>query len=134
MNRNDIAAILDRCPTLTFAGMGLEDNVRGWTKDQVAEKWKAERAELLNSSDVCTKVCEWLSKIRPIKRLNRWHSSYGLKHFAEREIGEYVSNGQFIIAAIHCGYKYGEDGTLNVCFAMSEPSIIANSPKTRFVR
>jgi hypothetical protein len=59
------------------------------------------------------------------KTINRRHSSYGLKHLAEPEIG-YVTNGAFIAAAVHCGFSFETyPDSPNVCFGISEKSIKA---------
>lgn len=39
-------------------------------------------------------------------RSSKRRSSYGLKHEFEKDIGEYVSNGEAIVALIACGYEY----------------------------
>ncbi len=55
-------------------------------------------------------ACDWWAQRRKTLVVNpRAGSSYGLKHFAAREIG-YVTNGIFIAAAIAEGFRYKEDG------------------------
>jgi hypothetical protein len=50
-------------------------------------------------------------------------TSYGLKHVAESHIG-YISNGQFIAAAVMEGYPFRLiPGSPNVLFGMSKRSI-----------
>ena len=41
----------------------------------------------------------------PAKRLYRGRDSYGFKHDAERALGVYVANGEFIAAALAEGYR-----------------------------
>ena len=41
-----------------------------------------------------------------IKTINRNISSYSIKHIVEQRIGQYVANGELIIAMINCGYDY----------------------------
>lgn len=48
--------------------------------------------------------------------INTKNSSYGLKHIAERLMGEYVSNGNFIAAMILEGYKYKQHTRSLNCF------------------
>lgn len=57
-----------------------------------------------------------------IKTANRNHSSYGLKHIAERHIGTYVSNGELIYAMHLEGYKIFPEN-INCMFNVSEPGI-----------
>jgi len=74
---------------------------------------------------MCTKVCQWLAGKRRRKTVNRLHTSYGYKHMAEKDIGEYVTNGCFIAAAVHCGFDYSPcaDNSPNVWFNISEKSL-----------
>lgn len=56
--------------------------------------------------DKINKAAQWIStNMVKVSAINRRNSSYGLKHVCEKDIG-YVSNGEFIIAAILLGYKY----------------------------
>jgi hypothetical protein len=120
MNREDIRAVIDRVPELTYFGVGLYEG----PCEDYEEKLRQKQEQLLESSAICTKVCEWLASIEPAKTMNRHHTSYGLKHTAEREIGKYVSNGVFIAAAIHCGFRYRRDGdSPYMLFAMSKRSL-----------
>lgn len=54
-------------------------------------------------------ICiEWLlahDALNRRKTINTKHNSYGWKHVVERATGKYVSNGAFICAALHLGYK-----------------------------
>src|SRR6185503_7135161 len=55
------------------------------------------------------KACqEWLLKYAKKKQKARGErlNSYYLKHLVEDSIGEYVSNGAFIQAALELGYQY----------------------------
>lgn len=51
----------------------------------------------------------WLVRQRQVKRPQA--GSYGLKHFAERSLGSYVSNGALIAAAIHLGFPIERRGS-----------------------
>jgi hypothetical protein len=118
MNREDIAAVIDRVPQLAYFGVGLYES------PITSEKLRQGREQLLESSAICTKVCEWLASIKRSKTINRERNSYGLKHMAEQEIGEYVSNGVLIAAAIHSGFAYRLDGdSPYMMFGMSERSL-----------
>ncbi len=120
MNREDILAVIDRVPQLTYFGVGLYES----PGEDYQEKLRQKQEQLLESSAICTKVCEWLATIEPAKTMNRHRTSYGLKHTVELQIGEYVSNGVFIAAAIHCGFRYRRDGdSANMLFGMSERSL-----------
>ncbi len=129
MTRRDIEAVIVKVPRLTKFGVGVYTYSKpdGLTWDGY---FRAEQAELLESAAVCTRVCEWLADIAPTKTVNRRRGSYGLKHMAERDIGDYVSNGSFIAAAIHCGFPYRlKPDSPNVWFGMSEKSLKAKDRK-----
>jgi hypothetical protein len=112
LTRDEIEAVLSKLP-------GLGDS------KERQKQLEAERKELLESSKSCARVCEWLADLKPIKTINRGHTSYGLKDLAEREIG-YVTNGAFIAVAVHCGFTYEtRPDSLNVFFGISEKSITA---------
>lgn len=50
---------------------------------------------------------EWITNnLEPAQKINEDVNSYGLKHYAEKEIGSYISNGVFIAAAMMCGYQW----------------------------
>lgn len=55
----------------------------------------------------------------PRKTMNKNQSSYGLKHVVEDEVGEYISNGAFIRAAVEFGYTGYWDKGLNCNFNMT---------------
>jgi hypothetical protein len=125
MTRDEIEAVLSKLPGLGDSGMGVFDPGRELLPKERQKQLEAERKELLESSESCTRVCEWLADLKPIKTINRRHTSYGLKHIAEPEIG-YVTNGAFIAAAVHCGFNYETSReSLNVFFGISERSIKA---------
>ena len=74
-------------------------------------------------------TAEWLREnITPIKTLTV--DSYGMKHVMERATGRYVTNGEFIAAALIVGYtfRYAEP---NVLFGMSARDLKRTDPTTR---
>jgi hypothetical protein len=67
-------------------------------------------------------TCHWIdAHLVSRQTFNPRHSSYGLKHMAEEDIG-YITNGQFIAAMMACGYRYKVVG-LNALFNVSERAI-----------
>lgn len=73
--------------------------------------------------DVCVR---WMLENRDRiyrKTLNLQQTSYGLKKVVEIETGKYVANGDFICAAIMCGYKVRQvvNQPLNVFLNMKYP-------------
>ena len=135
MTKNKIITVLKEVPDLTDFGIGLFENGRGLTSEEYRKKFKSEQERLIESTEEFERVCQWLYQIDKIKTINNKRGSYGLKHIAEREVG-YITNGVFIAAAIHSGFKYKiYPGSPNVSFNMSEKSIkrieqnIRNKPK-----
>jgi hypothetical protein len=70
---------------------------------------------------------------QPIRNINTNHSSYGLKHLAERyakiasdnEVN-YISNGTLILAMVDAGFEFRKiDNSPNVYFNVSERAIKA---------
>ncbi len=121
MTKNDIAAVIKKVPQLNSFGIGLYQNGRGLSAGQRAANLKGGQDELLGMTRECTAICEWLSGKAKIKTINKRHSSYGLKHKAEKEIG-YITNGAFICAAVFCGFDFKASGP-NAHFNVSEKSL-----------
>jgi hypothetical protein len=67
----------------------------------------------------------WLSHFQHAEKLNRRHSSYGCKHFAEEWAGQYVCNGALIAAAEGLKiFQWAADshGTANTVLALKYSS------------
>lgn len=82
------------------------------------------RRILRASAPAVATTVTWLREnVEPTRTINKRHTSYGLKHVAEKDIG-YITNGVFIAAGIIAGYPYEIDpGSPNVPFGMSEKSL-----------
>ncbi len=125
-----LAAVMHKHPLLCNNGIGVFNHWR-IPRPQRETELLVERKKLQDSIDDVLGTIEWLrSNISPIKTINDKHSSYGLKHLAEKELPPkyYITNGVFIAAAIMSGYVYRQSvhhGSPNVEFAMSERSIKA---------
>jgi len=123
MSKSNIQKSISKLPNLTYFGVGLYDNGKGLSQVEYDKQFKEEQDRLLNSVKAFNETCAWLLQINKIKSINTKHSSYGLKHIVEKDIG-YITNGVFIAAAIHCGFDFKvEEGNPNVSFNMSEKSI-----------
>lgn len=120
--REDIQRVMEEVPGLNDFGIGV---YCGYQNDpaKAAAVTEQNRAKLLNSVDAVNRCCAWLSVFRRRVTINPNHSSYGLKHVAEKDIG-YITNGVFITAAILSGFPYKViQGGPNVAFGISERSI-----------
>lgn len=124
MSREHIEAVIAKVPQLNDFGIGLFGGGKGKTAEQREVEFKQNQEDLLNNVEVFERVCEWLARKEKIKSKNPHHTSYGLKHIAEQQIGTYVTNGVFIAAAIHCGFPYYLiPDSPNVQFGISEKSL-----------
>lgn len=118
--KNDLIAVMAKEPTLNDAW--FTTGVLGF-RNLNKEKVEENRQRLLGRIEGFIKTCDWLTQVEKTKGIRRTTpSSYGLKHIAEKDIG-YISNGVFIAAAIHCGFKYTREA--NPHFNMSPESIAA---------
>ena len=119
-----ITAVVRTLPQLTSFGMGLYANGAGLSVVEYAHHFRAKQAALLADVEAFAAVCAWLETILPRQTMS--YGSYYLKHVCERALGQYVSNGVFIAAAVHCGFPYQLlPGSPNVRFGMSKRSIRA---------
>lgn len=123
MTRDDIAAVMAKIPDLNDFGIGFFCGHRSKPAKERAQILRRDREQLLASAEDCTRVCKWLAGLEKIRTINDRRTSYGLKHFAAGSIG-YVTNGVFIAAAVHCGFRYRLiPGSPNVQFGISERSL-----------
>lgn len=123
MTRDEILAVMEKEPVLTYFGISHSGRHMKLTQAEIDAKFKEEREQLAASEAQCTLCCDWLADKQATKSINPKHSSYGYKHMVERAMKEYVSNGAFIAAAIHCGFPYRINDTPNVAFGISEKSL-----------
>lgn len=66
-------------------------------------------------------IAAWLI---PGKKINKSHTSYGLKHYFEAsERGFYISNGQFKGAMLALGFRADDPESLNWCFNITVKSM-----------
>ncbi|GAB60753.1 hypothetical protein [Rheinheimera nanhaiensis] len=123
MSKEYIQAVIDLIPELTDFGIGIHKNGRWLSQQEKADEFSKSQDDLLKSADAFNKAVEWLSQVKQIKNINSKRSSYGLKDLAEKKIG-YITNGVFIAAAVHSGFKYKiDESSPNALFNMSEKSL-----------
>ncbi len=121
-----LAITMARLPDLNNFGIGLFPDHYKKPKAEQQAIYEKNRADLRAAVEPVQQTVDWLRQnVEPIKTINTKHSSYGLKHLAEKEVEVgYITNGMFIAAAIIAGYEYRiEPGSPNVAFGMSEKSI-----------
>ena len=59
------------------------------------------------SKERVQKVADWIStRFEKSTRLYKIDSSYSIKHIVEKNMGEYIANGELIAAMILIGFKY----------------------------
>ncbi|MDW4905140.1 hypothetical protein RB628_07210 [Streptomyces sp. ADMS] len=111
-----LAEVMQQHPRLTSFGIGVFDPLRK-TAEQRRTDLAVGREELAGGVAMVMETAEWLREnVTPIKIPAA--SSYSVKHVMERATGRYVTNGEFIAAALVAGYtfKYAQP---NVLFGMS---------------
>lgn len=119
-------SVMEKISNLTNFGLGTYIEP-GSSLAERKKNFDRDRAELLEAEyllqfERC--VC-WLNhEIARTVKINQNYSSYGLKHIVERDIG-YLTNGVFIAAAVHCGFRWREYADPNPCFNVSGHSIRA---------
>ncbi|WP_067504480.1 hypothetical protein [Actinoplanes sp. TFC3] len=116
-----LAEVMQQHPQLNDFGIGAFDPWRK-TAQQRRDEIAVGRVRLASQEDTVMDVVSWLrDNITPIKTLT--FSSYGAKHVLERAPGGwYVSNGEFIAAALIVGYPYRHDAP-NTLFGMSRRDV-----------
>jgi hypothetical protein len=126
--KEKIQFAIDKVPTLTDFGIGLFEEDRNLPIAEQKKRFKEEQVLLLKNLEEFERLCEWLKSIDKIKTINKNHTSYGLKHLAEKTVG-YSTNGTFIAAAIYSGFdiKINKDSP-NPQFNMSEKSLKLQDP------
>jgi hypothetical protein len=113
--------ILEREPSLNRAGFGVHHDQRV-SAEQRARDLNAGRRELIAQAEAVRRVHDWLVvNVAAIKSPTT--GSYGMKHVVEAALGEYVSNGELIAAALMAGYPMRYDGGLNASFGMSRRDV-----------
>lgn len=121
-----VAVVMDREPQLIPNGFGPSAFTRTMRERRV--EFTQGRAALRGMAEHIDEVRQWLVQhIEPRKSINVYAGSYGLKHLVEKDRGEYLTNGEFIAAALAAGYPYRREpgGSPNAVFGMSERSITA---------
>jgi hypothetical protein len=106
-----LARLLEEYPLLNQNGMGASYATRGRAE---REAEIARYRERFTDRSAQVQLCaDWLCRQRWNIRPGENFTSYGLKHIVEEETGQYVSNGDFIAAAILVGVPWAPSGTLN---------------------
>jgi hypothetical protein len=117
INLMPLTEVMRQHPKLNSFGLGVFDESRK-TPDQRRTELAAAREELVEREPTVLEIGAWLREnIRPIKTPSV--GSYGMKHLVERAIGKYVTNGEFIAAALISGYSFKYRGGPNMQFGMS---------------
>lgn len=118
-----VEKLMTEYPELNDAGLLFVRKSKNQSDDDYRERNEDVRKRLTGAGCLAEidKCATWINQnISPIQGFNTKHTSYGLKHIAEKEC-RYISNGSFIVAALLCGYKCSIQR--NPHFNMSERSI-----------
>lgn len=83
----------------------------------------------IRNFDKIPKIASYLiNNIRTRKTINKNYSSYTLKHVIENDIG-YITNGEFIMAALVAGFTMSSVNMMNPSFNMDNRDITFISTK-----
>lgn len=73
-------------------------------------------------------IVKWIKdNLIEIQRLRNGHTSYGLKHYAEEDLGIYIKNGEFKYAMEEAGFHAYRTEHKNWSYAISKKSPAFNS-------
>ncbi len=79
--------------------------------------FKYEQNKIENFNKIPKIASYLMQNVRTRKTINKNHSSYTLKHIIENDVG-YITNGEFIMAALVAGYAMSSVNRMNPCFNM----------------
>jgi len=120
--------IKNRLPRLTYFGIGSYTPYGASKNIKVRNKrFKESQALLLVNEEKFEAACAWINSLERSREINCRHTSYFIKHIAERRIGlGHIANGTLIAAAIHCGFdfEYSKQAP-NLLFNIEEESLQA---------
>jgi hypothetical protein len=123
----NLAEVMQQHPLLGRFGIGAFSPTTKTPEQRRAEIAEG-REQLASSEATVLRIVAWLrDNITPIKTPTT--GSYGMKHVAERAMGTYITNGEFIAAALMLGYTHRYN-TPNVLFGMSAKDVArARTPR-----
>lgn len=122
--RAEFDRLLDAHPRLTDHGFGAYE-LTGMTQSDRDTQFALGRARLRIKRSHVIEVAAWLRSNIGATRTATRHSSYYLKHVAERALGRYVSNGELITAALLGGYPMRELDGPNVLLGVRARDVAA---------
>jgi hypothetical protein len=112
-----LATVMQQHTQLNSFGIGVYEPRRK-TPEQRQAELADEREALAGQEAKVLEIAAWLREhVTPIKTPTV--GSYGMKHVVERAIGQYVTNGEFIAAALISGYRFKYTAGPNMLFGMS---------------
>jgi len=131
MDLQELNAVLEREPTLAYTGFVYRGNRQPGNDTPQALREGREQFAKHPELDLLTKVEDLLKTVGHTQRICSGYSYY-LKHVVERLVGEYVSNGQLILVALHLGFKHRVQGP-NCIFNMNAKDIdkLGGRPEAR---
>ena len=103
---------------ITYKGMSYSIIEHGLVSDVWREHPLKDRMPDFNPPDeeqvaICIAWLEVHAKPRKTVNVRPGFGSYSLKHVVEREAGQHVTNGAFILAVYQLGYEVIPDGLRN---------------------
>lgn len=121
--------VMEQHPLLNSHGIGVFDTYRT-TPEQREADLAAGRRELVDREAMVMTAAAWLrDNITPTQTATV--GSYHMKHVVERALGEYVSNGELIAAALVAGYSFKHTEGPNLELGMSARDVKRVEATTR---
>ena len=104
-------------PALSHSGLGIDSHSFA-SHSKALAAFEQGRQELLESSEICSDICQLLTNVGHTEKVDRRTHSRELKHLLECALGRYVSENELINSAINLGYRWERVGQ-SAIFAMS---------------
>lgn len=101
---------------------GVYITMKGNDKKSVYERSRGNKGISSSNVEKLMNEIKEYKWIVPRQTMNKVIDSYGMKHRMEQVLGEYVSNGDMIMALLLLGYSGDFDGRLNIFFNISRKS------------
>jgi hypothetical protein len=135
--KRTVEEVLERNQLLNSHGLGRSDSMPKFKTDGCGKMLMAAiskaREPLLTESGIedIRIACDWIgANLHKAHRVNKMHTSYGLKHVMERDNQHYVTNGAFIVAMLIEGYNMNYL-SLNPSFNVTTASVRAADVKAK---
>ncbi|WP_020473010.1 hypothetical protein [Zavarzinella formosa] len=137
MTRDDVLSVLLKIPGLTNIGVVtpayFDSPKYGATAGERLAAFDEARRQLADAPlEKFDDICAWFADKAKTKQANRKHNTLELRKIVEQFTGMPLSEGEFLVAAIHLGFFYRIEGEgisepMRVFLGISNQSLKADS-------